>query len=60
MREYVQLPETFLAEPSKAKVWVERALTSTSMLPPKARPGRAKALGQRLTTTTRTRSRKKR
>lgn len=58
MREYMQLPDTFLAEPTKAKVWVERALTWTSMLPPKVRPGRTKAPVRRLKTI-RTRSRKK-
>jgi len=41
MREYVQLPEALLGEPQQARTWVERALASTSTLPPKARTDKA-------------------
>ncbi len=40
MREYVQLPVGLLDQPQEARIWVERALASTSALPPKARPTR--------------------
>jgi TfoX/Sxy family transcriptional regulator of competence genes len=35
MKEYVQLPESFLNEPPRAKAWLERALHWTSTLPAK-------------------------
>ena len=35
MREYVQLPESVLNEPSAAKTWLERAIHWTSTLPAK-------------------------
>jgi len=37
MTEYVQLPESLLNEPPKAKAWLERALHWTSRLPAKSR-----------------------
>jgi TfoX/Sxy family transcriptional regulator of competence genes len=37
MAEYVQLPESLLNEPPKAKAWLERALHWTSTLPAKSR-----------------------
>ena len=36
MTEYVQLPESLLNEPPKAKAWLERALHWTSTLPAKS------------------------
>ena len=35
MTEYVQLPDSFLAERSSAEAWIARALQSTSAMPPK-------------------------
>ena len=35
MTEYVQLPESFLSEPPKAKAWLERALYWAMTLPAK-------------------------
>jgi TfoX/Sxy family transcriptional regulator of competence genes len=46
MKEYVQLPESFLSEPSRAKAWLERALHWTSTLPAKGTKKRGTTSGR--------------
>jgi TfoX/Sxy family transcriptional regulator of competence genes len=59
MREYVQLPAALLVEPEQARTWIERAVASTSALPPKAHSTR-KASGHPRKAATRNRPRNKR
>jgi TfoX/Sxy family transcriptional regulator of competence genes len=47
MKEYVQLPESFLNEPPKATAWLERALHWTSTLPAKGSQKRGTTSGRR-------------
>jgi TfoX/Sxy family transcriptional regulator of competence genes len=47
MKEYVQLPASWLGEPAPAKIWVARALEWTARLPVKSpgrKPGRRTAV----------------
>jgi TfoX/Sxy family transcriptional regulator of competence genes len=46
MKEYVQLPESFLNEPPRAKAWLERALQWTSRLPAKSSKKRSAPSGR--------------
>jgi TfoX/Sxy family transcriptional regulator of competence genes len=46
MKEYVQLPESFLNEPALAKAWLERALHWTSTLPAKGNDKRGATSGR--------------
>jgi TfoX/Sxy family transcriptional regulator of competence genes len=46
MTEYVQLPESFLSEPTKAKAWLERALHWAMTLPAKGSKKRGATSGR--------------
>jgi TfoX/Sxy family transcriptional regulator of competence genes len=49
MKDYVQLPPKMLGDRSAASAWVQRALESTSALPPKAAGGSRKRSTPRAT-----------
>lgn len=60
MKDYVQLPQSMLAERSSAKSWVTRAFEWTSTLPAKTKAGRNKGQKARNSATKRKQSRKRR